>query len=281
MFAKIQPFLRNISTKQAGLGVVAFAGGFGLGLYLGRPRQVEIVIEPVAPDPALTDNVRVLRDATIHDLALVSNPISEEYYIREVEDDSETEIVISPPPQDPTLIAVDLDAMRRRDKLIDEYGFTEGMRRYQEEFSMGTDNSTDEDLEVVTLFSDEQDNWDADAEAANRSTDAPYILHKDEYWREELGYTQTTLTYYEGDNVLVDQEEVPIYSHESIVGPLMFGHGSNDQNVFYVRNDKLRAEYEIIRDRGHYAIEVLGLEQEQEIERSVLKHSLGKFRPDD
>jgi hypothetical protein len=131
------------------------------------------------------------------------------------------------------------------------------------------------------------DPWDYDEEVAKRTEDAPYILHRDEFYAEEKGYIQVTLTYYEGDNVMTDEDDSPVYNYEVVVGPLKFGHGCDDPNVFHVRNDTREAEYEILRDRGFYSIEVLGLEHEKSTdpnEEKHLKHSedhVRRFRSED
>ena len=135
---------------------------------------------------------------------------------------------------------------------------------------------------VHNMFAESDDEWDFEYEISLRSEALPYILHKDEFYADELGYEQTTLTYYAGDDILVDEEEAPIYNHTSIVGPMKFGHGSGDQNTFHVRNHKLKAEYEIIFDPGLYSVEVLGLEIENNQRARDLKHSRDRrFRSDD
>lgn len=118
-----------------------------------------------------------------------------------------------------------------------------------------------------------EDNWDVAEEIANRTEDAPYILHVNEFFENDKGYRQTTLTWYDGDKILCDEDNTPIYAPQKVVGKLEFGRGSNDPNMVYIRNDKLKAEYEISRDPGHYQIEVLGLEMEAQAEADDLKHS--------
>lgn len=133
---------------------------------------------------------------------------------------------------------------------------------------------------IANVFA--EDEWDYEAEVAKRTEDEPYVLHRDEFYSDEQGYTQSTLTYYAGDDMLVDEENKPIYNFNVILGPLLFGHGSGDENVFYIRNDKLRAEYEITRDLGLYSVEVLGLEIEDNARTTNLQHSADrKFRQDD
>lgn len=128
------------------------------------------------------------------------------------------------------------------------------------------------------------EDWDYDREVALRNEAEPYILHRDEFYTDELGFEQTTLTYYAGDDILSDQEDKPVYNHIHITGPLRFGHGSDgDPNIFYVRNHKLKAEYEICFDPGLYSEIVLGLEIEQNDRAQNLKHShkIHKFRSDE
>jgi len=122
--------------------------------------------------------------------------------------------------------------------------------------------------------------WNMEEEVASRSPDTPYVIHVDEFFNKEKGYHQSTLEYYEADNILCDENNVPIYAPEKVVGRLEWGRGSRDQNVVYVRNDKLSAEYEITRNPGSYQMEVLGLEAEAAAEDDELKHStsIRRFR---
>lgn len=118
--------------------------------------------------------------------------------------------------------------------------------------------------------------WNYDKEIANReqSPEAPYVIHLDEYTRNDMGFAQETLTYYGGDDILCDVSDKIIYNHKQLVGePLKFGYGSNDPTVVYIRNEKLEREWEIVLHRGLYSVEVGGLEIEEEYEAEDLKHS--------
>lgn len=136
------------------------------------------------------------------------------------------------------------------------------------------------DLIRSNIFAQSTGEWDYEVELAQRSKSRPYIIHHDEFFEEnDLDYAQMSLTYYAGDDKLTDEAEVPIYNTNEIVGDcLRFGHGSGDENVVYIRNDKFRAEYEVTRDPGHYSIEVLGLEMEQEVEDLKHSNSIPKFQ---
>lgn len=77
----------------------------------------------------------------------------------------------------------------------------------------------------------------------------------------EDGWQQITITWYEGDNVLVDDKEDPITNVLQTVGPLSiegFGEMSGDPNLRYVRNEKLEVDFEIVLDRRSYVDVVLG-----------------------
>lgn len=123
-----------------------------------------------------------------------------------------------------------------------------------------------------------EDDWNYEVEVQSRRDRSVYIIHRDEFYGEESGYPQTTLTYYAGDNILTDENDVPIYNFPAIVGDLKFGYGSNDRNVVYVRNDKLKAEYEILLSSGSYEEEILGYQVERTLESKSKKNSVPRFR---
>jgi len=153
----------------------------------------------------------------------------------------------------------------------------DGVAYEVETITLETDDVEIVDYRRVNAFPDNLPDWDYDVEIAQRTVDAPYIIHYDEFFHEEAGYTQCTLTYYRGDDVLLDDHDVPLYNAKMVVGEgnYQFGKGSQDPSIVYIRNDKLEAEYEVILDTGYYQVEVLGEELEHSFER---KPPLHKFR---
>lgn len=115
--------------------------------------------------------------------------------------------------------------------------------------------------------------WDQEAEEAERTRDKPYIISADEYFAGEEGYQQATLTYFEEDDVLGDTHDTHISNIEEIVGSdnLRFGHGSGEENIVYIRNDRLDMDYEVVLEKGSFAETVHGI-----IEHSDKRHR--KFR---
>lgn len=130
--------------------------------------------------------------------------------------------------------------------------------------------------EPVNVFVQEDDDWSYEDELSSRSGSEPYILHVDEFIGDEMGFKQETVTYYEADDIMADVNDVPMYNWISITGPLKWGHGSNDKNVVYVRNEKLKKEFEILRHHGSFEVEVTGLH----LRDTELRHSILKFRDD-
>lgn len=104
------------------------------------------------------------------------------------------------------------------------------------------------------------DEWDYEVEEASRTGGRPYVIHVDE--QHERDYSESTFTYYAGDDVLCDERDKVIDGRDEIVGDHnldKFGHGSGDPFIVYVRNDDLSAEFEIVKSEKTYAEEVHGL----------------------
>jgi hypothetical protein len=125
-------------------------------------------------------------------------------------------------------------------------------------------------------FDTPTDDWDYESEKNLRSDKEIYVIHRDEYVNDEMGYHQSTIEFYVQDAVMVDVLEHPIYNYTDFVGHEaldQFGHGSGDNDVVYVRNEREKAEFEVLRNSGSYEREVLGMEAEDEYREQDLKHS--------
>ncbi len=140
-----------------------------------------------------------------------------------------------------------------------------------------------ENLFAGTAPAEDDWNWEFETKIRAENPDKAYILHHDEFYENETDYEQVQLTYYEGDDTLVDDKDMPVPDEDSVVGEdalTSFGHGSKDKNVVFVRNDKLELDIEVVRSNGKYSVEVLGLDDTE----NELKHSYSrpgrKFRQD-
>lgn len=222
------------------IAITTFAGGAGVGYFIGTRRrkvEVETVIKYIQPPD-----------------------------IDEVEED----------PNQLTLNWEDTPDGREYKRVIEQEGYLPITDVKMEERV-----ATDEKPEpyVFVKFNDDDD-WDYEQEILARAAlpdDVPYVISIEEYMQNENDWHQTNLTYYAGDDVLVDENDTPIPNKEKIVGELKFGHGSNDANIVYIRNPKMSIEWEVVYDRGSYQEEVLGLEIEKAYP-SELRHSGSSVR---
>lgn len=116
-------------------------------------------------------------------------------------------------------------------------------------------------------------------ELEKRTAEKPYVITDDEHFAGELNYEQTTITYFEGDDVLADERDQVIDDREGTVGEenlYRFGHGSRDNNIVYVRNERLEVDFEVIRNKGRFAEIVLGF-----VQHSDEGPKIRRFRGDD
>ena len=117
--------------------------------------------------------------------------------------------------------------------------------------------------EVTNVFAApvEGEHWDYAAEVGGRSRETPYVIHIDEFRENEPEHEQQTLTYYQVDDVLADSHDQTVDDIDKVIGLgslERFGHGSQDANIVYVRNEVLMIDVEVIRDSGSYAATVSG-----------------------
>lgn len=200
--------------------------------------------------------------------------------------DLPNEIIVSDPPEPLILDAEAFETITSGEQFMKRITSEEALSSPESNANDIIDISLliiDDEPEIIThnVFAGTDDDWDHDEEMKDRSEDKPYILHKDEFYENEKEYTQVTLTYYAGDNIIATEDNQIVYNHEDVTGPLRFGHGSGDMNLLFVRNDKSKAEYEIVRHEGLFTTEVLGLEIEDNARAGDLRHDrMSKFRPD-
>lgn len=229
------------------VGIVTFAAGTGVGFLLGRHQKAKAEVHEIPSDIGL--------DLKVEDI--------DKLRARNIAKQKKGTVVIP----------------AKKPELTTDVGKEFLKKTIQEVEASVIEEPTPEVetiVEVVThsVFAASDDgSWQYEAELARRSPDEPYIIHKDEFFSNEFDYSQSTVTYFAGDNILADEDETPIYNHAGVVGEIRFGHGSGDKNVVYIRNDKRKAEYEVLFDPGLFSEEILGLEIEKNERKQELEHS--------
>jgi len=263
----IQQYAKNPWAVPVAAGV-SLVVGLGIGFLLGR-RTIQEVTETVVLDGEDFEDdslERIAAEYAEFKAQRKSDEESSESFARVREERAIQEVVRQENRPDPADIQVDWEAMDYRPPI-----------EHAEKIVIAGGALV---LDTTNVFAqDSVDPWDYEEELKHRSKDVPYVIHKDEFWNEEEGYDQTSLDYYAGDDILVDQKNEPIYNYQTIIGrELKFGHGSSDPSVFYVRNDQRMCEYEIILNEGKFSVEVLGIHADEDSEDEGLKHSVRKFR---
>lgn len=96
---------------------------------------------------------------------------------------------------------------------------------------------------------------------ASRDHDLPYVITYDEFMEDEPKYDKITLTYWEGDNSLMADDETIIPDIIGTIGGALsyFGIGSNDSKTVYVRVERSEVDFEIIKDERKYSVVVHGI----------------------
>lgn len=258
MNERVQKLLDNPWTIPVTVGVTAFGSGLGLGYILGRRRKIDVHEIPEQMELDFhVDELAEIRESVeqMRRDRLKRNQEKEEQ--EEKDEDLKVELTIDEAEE------LDLDpkvrefvATRLKEAMIEHQG-----------------PDLEEEIIAQNVFAEDDGDWNYEEEVKHRTSSDPYIIHKDEFWANELDYSQSTLTYYAGDDIMADEEDAPVYNYLKVTGPLKFGHGSGDPHVFHVRNDKNRAEYEILLHESLYSEEVLGLEIEDNQRVRNIKHS--------
>lgn len=109
------------------------------------------------------------------------------------------------------------------------------------------------------------DNDNDDDDGADDSDPPPLlgtrVITVGQFHEEKSDYNKITITYYEADNVLVDDREIPIRDYVKVVGADFRKHyggeGSDDPNIVHVRNDRLESDFEIVKDGRAYVDVIL------------------------
>lgn len=236
-------YWRKEWTTPALVGVGSFAAGVGVGV-LGYRRKINRDIElgfqalqEIKHEVVQEESVRVIENVPVENVTVIEEPSA---------------------PQQSQLIQQFVEAVR-----------SEADAEEKEQPLLAVPEPQSFEPVTTNIFDIP---W-TEEDKEDRTEDAPYVLHQDEYFQDEKGYRQTALTWFDGDKILVDENDVPIYAPEKVVGRLEFGRGTNDKDMVYIRNDKLQSEFEIVRHPGHYTVEILGLQEEEMADKDELKHS--------
>lgn len=93
------------------------------------------------------------------------------------------------------------------------------------------------------------------------------LIRRKEFFEGPLNdqYHQVSTTYFQNDDVLIDERDKQLDVKAAVgdIRPTWFGNEADDEDVCYVRNTKIKIEFEVNRSQGSYAKDVLGLGGEE------------------
>lgn len=124
---------------------------------------------------------------------------------------------------------------------------------------IGEGDTQAKDLEdLTTIIEGNKYTKYGDADKEVESVKKPYVISPKQVG--DCGYETISLTYYEGDGVLADDADEPIFDVDDVVGRESFDHFNEyeeDPDIVFVRNDEMKTDYEICRNTDSYS-EVVG-----------------------
>lgn len=274
----IRPWKLNLNgtTKGQQIGILTGAvllglAGGGVGGYFFAKKQLsdklrlkyeEIAEKEIADAKAHYDSLQVARE----------KPMSPEEILEKLHGEENME--------DPNVV----ETMRSYQGVtVEEESITEGP---PDAVTVAKNIFTERDRVAPAPVPKQESGWDYETELRIRAEnpDRPYIISQDEFFEGEKDYEQTSLTYYEGDDTLVDDKDVAVPDSDGTVGDdnlMQFGHGSNDSSMLYVRNDRLELDFEVALHQGKYTVDVLGFEDEDALKHSYGRGGIRKFRGHD
>lgn len=253
----------------AAVGVVGIVAGFGGGYILGKRHGFGAALDMVNESTEMLDDSSNVIE-TFTDILREAPDVIEELVDAEVEMEVEIEDVYIE--EEPTHIQYDTTV----DQILTEGDLDLAQAVIDAGGELNVLPGTPDvpiTVQRANVFSNPDDVWDEDEEQAKRVEGQPYVITKDQFFNSDTEYNQHTLTYYAGDDILVNELEAVIYNPKEIVGEYVFGHGSGTATVFYTRNETLEKEFEVVKELGKYEVEVLGHTIEQDYEDSDLRHS--------
>lgn len=254
------PVIKNRWVQLGAAAVVSFIGGGGLGYILGKKHEKE------------RNRFKANADITISEVYKSLAQIREDRAERQRQQELEYEAIQA---ANRRAMAEDEETEQTQAELEAE----EEAEEEVEEMVVTVVEDPTKEIETDAPFAPPDGDWDWEKEMTARRREEPYIIHVEEYVGDEMEFHQDTLTYYEGDDVMADSDDTPVYNYAGLMGELKFGHGSHDPNVVYIRNEVIHMEWEVLYNPGYFSREVLGLEMEKDAENEI-KHSYSvpKFR---
>lgn len=112
-----------------------------------------------------------------------------------------------------------------------------------------TDYSNSENLEDET---DESNGVELIIPDESVVDEKPYVISPDDFGEKD-GYETIDLTYYHKNDIVTDDNDEPVENVNDVIGYDSLAHfGEYEDDSVFVRNDRLKVDYEILLDERDY-----------------------------
>lgn len=143
-------------------------------------------------------------------------------------------------------------AKKEVEKIRKEYNEYDNLTKNYTSYSKNKTEESIKDVEYEEVCENDEDGVELDEIERASDYDRPYIIEPQEFGALD-GYSLITLYHY-SDNVLADDCDELVEDLDNVVGEDYASHfGEYEDDCVYVRNDRLKADYEICRDLRKYS----------------------------
>lgn len=129
---------------------------------------------------------------------------------------------------------------------------------YTSYYDNSEDESTREQLEKLSdvIRDDDFDKHFAERESPQDDTpddseEAIYVIPEETFF-EDPDYAKISLTYYTADKTLANMQDDIVTDVDKFVGDCLMIFDHSEQDVVYIRNEKLEIDFEVTRDSRSY-----------------------------
>lgn len=106
-----------------------------------------------------------------------------------------------------------------------------------------------------------------------RSADRPYVITVDEFMEENDHFEKQSLMWFEGDQTLCDERDLPIDDIAGSVGRDnldRFGEFSKDDSIVYIRNERIASDFEVAFHPTTYIESIAGFKYRKAKDEAII-----------
>jgi hypothetical protein len=209
--------------------IAAFVGGIGLGGVVGWAITADLYEQKLKEQEERVDILQALWESSQEEQVA--------HYDAQVEVTRDEKVEPENPPEQNS----------------GETAVTDEQQETNEATTEATRTHLQELIDKYSANPEDRDEFVNKAAGAVNSNDPPFVIDRGTYAFDDEGqyYDKTTVTYYPSHRVLLDEDDEVVDEPGIVVGwrnLSRFGDESEDPDVVFVRNRRLRTDYEVVKD---------------------------------